>query len=69
MTSISENPQVRVPFRCPRCIAANAVHLVTLSRAGAMNCIGCGTKLRSGDVMRAMIDGRKKTVRGEMARV
>lgn len=43
-----------IPFVCPICAGANAVELVTLSRAGAVDCAKCGKRLRSADVMRAI---------------
>ena len=43
-----------IPFVCPICAGANAVHLISLSRAGGMDCEACGKWLRSTDVMRAM---------------
>jgi len=39
---------------CPICAGANAVHLISLSRAGGVACAGCKKWLRSADVMRAM---------------
>lgn len=50
---------VLVPFVCPICAAPNAVNLLVLSRAGAINCEACKKKLRSQDVMRAMHSPRK----------
>lgn len=43
-----------IPFVCPICAGANAVHLISLSRAGGMDCDVCGKWLRAADVMRAM---------------
>lgn len=58
MNVVAKAP-VLVPFVCPVCAAANAVHLLTLSRAGFHVCVGCSRKLRSQDVMRAMHAPRK----------
>ena len=52
-------PLVMVPFVCPICAGPNEVHLITLSRAGSMNCAKCGKKLRVPDVMKAMHAPRK----------
>lgn len=46
--------QVQVPFVCPVCTAANAVHLISLSRAGGVDCSACGKWLKAADVMRAI---------------
>lgn len=45
---------VLIPFVCPICAGENAVHLISLSRAGGMNCAACEKWLRATDVMRAM---------------
>lgn len=47
-------PQVTVPFVCPVCAAPNGVHLISLSRAGGVDCTGCGRWLKAADVMRAI---------------
>jgi hypothetical protein len=46
--------QIEIPFVCPVCAGANAVHLISLSRAGGVDCARCKKWLRSADVMRAM---------------
>ena len=46
--------QIEIPFVCPICAGANAVHLISLSRAGGMSCVVCSKWLRAADVMRAM---------------
>jgi len=46
--------QIVIPFVCPICAGANAVHLISLSRAGGMECVVCEKWLRATDVMRAM---------------
>lgn len=45
---------ITIPFVCPVCAGANAVHLISLSRAGGMDCVVCEKWLRATDVMRAM---------------
>ncbi|HWG91830.1 MAG TPA: hypothetical protein VNZ52_13355 [Candidatus Thermoplasmatota archaeon] len=45
---------VTVPFVCPLCAGASGVHLISLSRAGGVDCLACGKWLRATDVMRAM---------------
>jgi len=53
--SPTEAPKVvLIPFVCPVCAGANAVHLITLSRAGGVSCAECQRWLKSTDVMRAM---------------
>ena len=47
-------PQVTVPFVCPVCAAPNAVHLISLSRAGGVDCSACSRWLKAADVMRAI---------------
>lgn len=59
MPTVAVKPPVLVPFICPICAAKNAVQLVALSRAGAMDCVGCSKRLRVQDVMRAMHSPRK----------
>lgn len=55
MQTIPTSPnRVELPFVCPICAGANAVHLVSLSRASGMACAHCKKWLRSADVMRAM---------------
>lgn len=51
-------PIVLVPFVCPICAGSNAVHLISLSRAGGMVCAACKRWLRPGDVMRARLTPR-----------
>lgn len=50
---------VLIPFVCPICAGANAVELLILSRAGAVDCAECGKRLRSADVMRAIHSPRE----------
>lgn len=45
---------VLIPFVCPICAGANAVHLISLARAGGMDCAVCSKRLRSADIMKAM---------------
>ena len=45
---------VLIPFVCPICAGANAVNLISLSRAGGVACEACKKRLRHTDVMRAM---------------
>ena len=52
---------VRIPFVCPICAGANAVDLISLSRAGGMDCQECGKHLRSTDVARAMHAPRSRS--------
>lgn len=54
LTPPTATAPITVPFVCPACAGPNRVHLVSLSRAGGMDCEACGRWLRSGDVMRAM---------------
>jgi hypothetical protein len=65
VSSAPPKPQVVIPFVCPICAGANAVHLITLSRAGGMGCEACGKWLRSADVMRAMHAPRSGRVDAE----
>ncbi|MBI4393503.1 MAG: hypothetical protein HY556_06875 [Euryarchaeota archaeon] len=63
MTMNSGKVPVLVAFHCPRCIAPNSVELIALSRSGFMNCDGCGRRLKSADVMRALITSRRVETR------
>lgn len=54
MVNTPDKPVKLVPFVCPVCAASNAVHLITLSRAGGTECVGCARWLKSAVVMRAM---------------
>ena len=54
MVNAPDKPVKLVPFVCPVCAAANAVHLITLSRAGGTECVGCARWLKSAIVMKAM---------------
>lgn len=53
-TGTGPKAPVLIPFICPVCAGANAVELLVLSRAGGMDCVECGKRLRSADVMRAI---------------
>lgn len=58
-------PQVTVPFVCPICAAPNGVHLISLSRAGGVDCTGCGRWLKAADVMRAIHSPRGPAAEGQ----
>ncbi|HET6403255.1 MAG TPA: hypothetical protein VFH78_01305 [Candidatus Thermoplasmatota archaeon] len=62
-----QRPPVLIPFVCPVCAGANAVELVTLSRAGGTACVACSRFLRSADVMRAMHSPRADAGREQRA--
>lgn len=59
MVNAPDKPVKLVPFVCPVCAGGNAVHLITLSRAGGTECSGCARWLQSADVMRAMHSPRE----------
>lgn len=50
---------IEIPFVCPICAGKNAVHLISLSRAGGMDCTVCKKWLRAADIMRAMHSPRE----------
>lgn len=53
-TSQPVTAPVLIPFVCPICAGANGVHLISLSRAGGVECVVCKKWLRSDEVARAM---------------
>lgn len=57
-TVAATKPPVLVPFVCPVCAAPSGVHLISLSRAGGMECPSCKKWLRLSDVMRARLAPR-----------